>query len=168
MAYSKQTWSDTPGQTPINATRLNHMEDGIADNEVDYIIKTASTSAPDSIRSTGSDYTIDLDRSVSVGNSLTLSQSGIKIGSGINRVRFSAMVSFDSVTTGKKVLKVYKNTTLIGCATSYVNENGSVSLPQRIVTVSENDIIYLKINGTSGDSISALEPYTFLTVEKIN
>lgn len=30
MAYSKQTWSNLPSKTtPINATRLNHMEDGI-------------------------------------------------------------------------------------------------------------------------------------------
>lgn len=31
MAYAKQTWQNgTSGGTPINATRLNHMEDGIA------------------------------------------------------------------------------------------------------------------------------------------
>ena len=168
MAYQKQTWSDVPGETPIDATKLNHMENGIADNEVDYIIKTASTSAPDSISSTGSDYTIDLDRGVTVGSGLTISQSGIKIGTGINRVRFSAMVSFDNVTTGKKTLKIYKNSSLVGCSTAYINGNGSVCLPQRIITVEENDIFYLKVNGTSGDSISALEAYTFLTVEKIN
>lgn len=32
MAYTKQTWNDLPNTTsPINATRLNHMEDGIYD-----------------------------------------------------------------------------------------------------------------------------------------
>lgn len=30
MAYTKQTWTNLPSKTtPINATRLNHMEDGI-------------------------------------------------------------------------------------------------------------------------------------------
>lgn len=30
MAYTKQTWSDLPAETtPINASRLTHMEDGI-------------------------------------------------------------------------------------------------------------------------------------------
>lgn len=30
MAYTKQTWQNLPNKTtPINATRLNHMEDGI-------------------------------------------------------------------------------------------------------------------------------------------
>lgn len=32
MAYTKQTWQNLPNKTtPINATRLNHMEDGIYD-----------------------------------------------------------------------------------------------------------------------------------------
>lgn len=31
MAYEKQTWSDVQGETPINANRLNHMEQGIED-----------------------------------------------------------------------------------------------------------------------------------------
>ena len=42
MAYTKQTWEDLPSKnTPINAARLNHMEDGIfnaakkADDAVD-------------------------------------------------------------------------------------------------------------------------------------
>ena len=29
MAYEKQTWSDVHGETPIDANRLNHMEQGI-------------------------------------------------------------------------------------------------------------------------------------------
>lgn len=32
MAYTKQTWTDLPSKTtPINASRLNHMEQGIYD-----------------------------------------------------------------------------------------------------------------------------------------
>lgn len=32
MAYTKQTWNDLPNTTtPINATRLNHIEDGVYD-----------------------------------------------------------------------------------------------------------------------------------------
>jgi len=31
LTYSPQTWSNTPGETPINAQRLGHMEDGIED-----------------------------------------------------------------------------------------------------------------------------------------
>ena len=33
MAYTKQTWNDLPNTTtPVTATRLNHMEDGIYDS----------------------------------------------------------------------------------------------------------------------------------------
>lgn len=32
MAYTKQTWTNLPSKTtPINASRLNHMEQGIYD-----------------------------------------------------------------------------------------------------------------------------------------
>lgn len=32
MAYTKQTWTDLPSTTsPVNATRLNHIEDGVYD-----------------------------------------------------------------------------------------------------------------------------------------
>ena len=38
MAYSKQTWHDLPDQTtPINAERLNHMEDGIYGNSLKIV-----------------------------------------------------------------------------------------------------------------------------------
>lgn len=38
MAYSKQTWHDLPDQTtPINAERLNHMEDGIFNNSLKIV-----------------------------------------------------------------------------------------------------------------------------------
>lgn len=42
MAYEKQDWKDLPDEsTPINATRLKHIEDGIYDNsnEADMILK---------------------------------------------------------------------------------------------------------------------------------
>lgn len=38
MAYSKQTWHDLPDQTtPINAERLNYMEDGIYNNSLKIV-----------------------------------------------------------------------------------------------------------------------------------
>lgn len=41
MAYQKQTWVDgASGRTPINATRLNHMEDGIYNASYDDVYST--------------------------------------------------------------------------------------------------------------------------------
>lgn len=36
MSYEKYDWQDGPeGDTPITADRLNHIEDGIAEHDVD-------------------------------------------------------------------------------------------------------------------------------------
>lgn len=48
MAYTKQTWADLPSKTtPINATRLEHIEDGIfnAAQTADTAASTAGTAA---------------------------------------------------------------------------------------------------------------------------
>lgn len=40
MAYTKQTWTNLPSKTtPINANRLNHMEQGIYDNDQNKVDK---------------------------------------------------------------------------------------------------------------------------------
>ena len=40
MAYEKQTWTNLPNKTtPINANRLNHMEQGIYDNDQNKVDK---------------------------------------------------------------------------------------------------------------------------------
>ena len=44
MAYTKQTWTDLPATTsPINATRLNHIEDGIYENSNDITTLNTTT-----------------------------------------------------------------------------------------------------------------------------
>lgn len=44
-AYTQQTWADgSAGGTPINAARLNHMEDGISNSATDEDLASAVTS----------------------------------------------------------------------------------------------------------------------------
>lgn len=44
MGYTKQTWvNGTAGNTPVNADRLNHMEDGIEDAYYDDTYSTTET-----------------------------------------------------------------------------------------------------------------------------
>lgn len=52
MAYSKQTWSNLPSKTtPINADRLNHMEDGIYDaNQPATTSSAGQMSAADKVK----------------------------------------------------------------------------------------------------------------------
>ena len=55
MAYTKQTWQNLPNKTtPINATRLNHMEDGIYDaNQLATTSSAGQMSAADKIKLNG-------------------------------------------------------------------------------------------------------------------
>lgn len=42
MAYTKQTWADLPAKTsPFSANRMNHIENGISDNDINKLDKTS-------------------------------------------------------------------------------------------------------------------------------
>lgn len=46
MAYTKQTWADLPTKTsPFTAARMNHIEDGISDNDTNKLDKSSVKSA---------------------------------------------------------------------------------------------------------------------------
>ena len=48
MGYSKQTWQDLPDTTtPVTASRLNHIEDGIEANDVNGIVVNATEPSTD-------------------------------------------------------------------------------------------------------------------------
>ena len=55
MAYTKQTWANLPSKTtPINASRLNHMEDGIyAANQTATTSTAGQMSAADKTKLNG-------------------------------------------------------------------------------------------------------------------
>lgn len=55
MAYTKQTWANLPSKTtPLNATRLNHMEDGIeAANQLATTSAAGQMSASDKTKLNG-------------------------------------------------------------------------------------------------------------------
>lgn len=62
MAYTKQTWANLPSKTtPINATRLNHMEDGIYDaNQPATTSTQGQMSAADKTKLNGL-YAVEID-----------------------------------------------------------------------------------------------------------
>lgn len=62
MAYTKQTWANLPSKTtPINASRLNHMEDGIYDANQPATTSTAGQmSAADKTKLNGI-YAVEID-----------------------------------------------------------------------------------------------------------
>lgn len=47
MSYTKQTWLNGPdGQTPLDADRLNHMEDGIETASEQILVLEVGQSVP--------------------------------------------------------------------------------------------------------------------------
>ena len=42
MAYTKQVWADLPAKTsPFSASRMNHIENGISNNDTNKLDKTS-------------------------------------------------------------------------------------------------------------------------------
>lgn len=119
---------------------------------------------------------LQLDEIISqVGDKLTVSDNGIKIGKGISKVKINAIVWLE--TQGYRWVSIFKNNTAITSSISpeggnYTGVWGSVSLPDILIDVEENDIIYLKAN-CSLDGKSTAGNYrptyynTYLTVEVV-
>lgn len=75
MAYVKQEWKNLPNQTtPVNATRMNHIEDGIVKNDVFKNMLYMNYSRGTSTTINGVTFTINDDGSISA------SGTGTKLG----------------------------------------------------------------------------------------
>lgn len=75
MAYVKQEWKNLPNQTtPANATRMNHIEDGIVKNDIFKNMLYMNYSRGTSTTINGVTFTINDDGSISA------SGTGTKLG----------------------------------------------------------------------------------------
>lgn len=75
MAYVKQEWKNLPNQTtPVNATRMNHIEDGIVKNDIFKNMLYMNYSRGTSTTINGVTFTINDDGSISA------SGTGTKLG----------------------------------------------------------------------------------------
>lgn len=182
MAYEKQVWEDRNVEKPLTfimtnnsdgtvtltpypgvvenegtkftASRMNHMEEGIAGISQEKNIMTAYPSAYNTIV-TQNNASIVLDSSVSIGSSLTLSNSAIVIGKGITKVMVSAQFFFqDYQLTGYCYPLIKKNDTGVAGA---ITERGLSGMPYYMSVI----ISPLLLDVTEGDKIS-------LTVGDIN
>lgn len=142
------------------------------------IITTRPSKANTSTSSTAGNQTkIPLELVAAVGNQLSISENGIKIGKGVSKIAVSANMNIQNVASaaGIRRLQVLKNNEIISNVTTYVEEVMTyVSLVQSkiIVEVQENDIIYLAhSSATVGDIIArgytGTIGATFMTVETI-
>lgn len=174
MAYTKQTWSDLPNTTtPINATRLNHMEDGIEDALTDDNIKNTATS------STTDTYSCDyLNKSIicagtttssidtnlnklplsteiaKKGSKFTISNGSIIIGAGVSQIIVSAQLTFRDKTDNQKTLAVKLNGDTIISSLMIGNVQPTIIDTPKLINVSPNDVIELYTYQTAGTSLN--------------
>lgn len=160
------TFQDLPStQTPINSTNLNDNFNEL-DTKTNPQIITAELSS--NFTKTINDYEIiPFNRSVLVGTKLSIDNNGIKVGSGVSKVKISSKATFNSLTSGTKWLTIYKNNEASIPNIATFSSRATIYSTETVITVSEDDVIYAKVNGTSGDVIRGGGGYTNITVEVV-
>ncbi len=172
MAYIKTVWENLPStNTPVNATNLNKMEQGIYDANDKNVI-TANASSNITI-STGGLNNYPLNNTIaSTGNKLSLSNGKIVIGAGVNHILVSAKLQIYLETSNgdAKNLALYKNDSFLMNNLNAVPRssriNFSTTINDLLVNVQENDTISCRVYGGVGDQITASS--TYVTVEVID
>ena len=148
---------------PIN---LNY-EKRISNLEKAKNIITASFITNHTITETGIEEKTALNDFISCGTKLTLKNSGIKVGSGITKVKVSANVNFQTITEGLKYISIYKNTDTQYTNPTYVSARMTVDIAPVLLEVSEGDYIYLYVQGTAGDVLRRGKNFSNITVEVV-
>lgn len=159
----------TASEGDFNSLKINNQE---------VVAKNILTGKPesDATLSTTSATKITLVENVNIGDKLSISSGGIKIGSGVSKVLVSGTILFSTGGTSstRKGIQIYMydvsaNTTDV---VVYNSIGGSVtytgaSCTPFLLEVEENDIIYMYgINqGASGSVVSSTNSY--LTVEVV-
>lgn len=160
-------FQDLPStQTPINSTNLNNNFNELDTKTNPQIITAELTS---NFTKTIADYEkLTLASAGSAGTKLTISNGGIKIGSGVSKIKVSAKASFNSVaSSGLKWLTIFNNNSAIIPNPNNLTARGMIYSTTTIVSVQENDIIYMYVNGVIGDVVRGGSGYTNMTVEVI-
>lgn len=154
--YNKNadTWSDWE-KFKIGSTNLIK-----ATMSNDYTIQTANTNE-----------ILPIDTaSFKVGNKLSVTSNGIKIGKGVSVIKTSGQIYYyTNVSGSESVSSIVKNTAQLANHNHRLTDNYEhITLPECYVNVSENDMIYLRANlSVNGGLIKNYVSGTFLNVEVI-
>ena len=135
-----------------------------------YCVATITT-AP----TVSSNYYVPLDSTPINEGYFTLQNNGIKIPSGINRIRVSGSVFIDNWPAGASYMWViisrirgtqvhYISSSINGSPSAYM----SGSVPSTIIDVQEGDIIKIMADSGTGGTIRPGAGNTWLCVEKIS
>lgn len=127
-----------------------------------------------SITATSSGSKVNLTEAITVGTKITLSNGGIKIGTGVQKIAIEGTTVFTSGQTGQHGIYIYKNTktetNLLARTMLNTGNNAdvqtSLNITKRIIdNVSEGDIIYMYVTSNINHEVSA--PLSMLTIEVV-
>ena len=135
-----------------------------------YCVATITTTP-----TVSSNYYVPLDSTPINEGYFTLQNGGIKIPSGINRIRVSGSVFINDWPAGASYMWViisrirgtqvhYISSSINGSPSAYM----SSSVPSTIIDVQEGDIIKIMADSGTGGTIRAGAGNTWLCVEKIS
>lgn len=111
---------------------------------------------------------IPLVLSNNVGDKLTISDGGVLIGAGVSKVLINAQVYYTLANTTAKNMFVYKNSSSALRSTFRASGNyDHNNIVNKILSVAEGDILYLYAHAANGESISAVQDETYMTIEVI-
>lgn len=124
------------------------------------------------IATTSSENKLIMATATTIGNKLTLTNDGgIKIGAGVTKVAISASTTYTGGDASQHALLIYKNSKANENRLARVLFNSSsdiqttISIPYQIVSVSENDILYLFASSNVDKRVSG--PMSYMTVEVV-
>lgn len=124
------------------------------------------------IATTSSGNKLTMATATTIGNKLTLTNDGgIKIGAGVTKVAISASTTYTGGDVSQHALLIYKNSKAAENSLARVLFNSSsniqttIIIPYQIVSVSENDILYLFASSSVNKFVSG--PMSYMTVEVV-
>lgn len=166
MTYIKTEWVN--GETPINETNLNNIENGIVDLQPEVLslkLPDNHTIATDSIYED-----LELSELCKTGSNLSYEDGKIIIGAGINKIFIEYGGKIVPKTSSQKYLSLFKNgDTTIGYIINNVygvaKERTEITQTRVMIDVVEGDYFELKVYGLTGDVLDLNR--LFITVEKV-
>ncbi len=172
MAYTKTNWQDLPNTTtPINASNLNKMEQGIYDANDKNII-TAGLSTDVTKLGTGDYTTATLVKQNSVGTKLTISNGDIVIGAGISKVLISGTLVLLCTSTSNRAVRNFSIRVNNSNVTTVADKNSTgdwltLTISEKLIDVSQGDVIDFQSYAQNNDVFKGGSSYTYITVEAV-
>lgn len=129
--------------------------------------------------STEKSHVLALEQATKIGDKLSITDGGIKIGQGVNHILVSANARLSSNTANKRasiqpsrnlenVSSRFKHISANGFVCAAANKNYGNSISSTLIDVQENDVIYLQIYTEAGANYVFGKLFCNLTVQVVN